>query len=88
MTRRLDGFLGSRNQEFEGPIDLMIADLIMPLMSGREMAEKPKETRSNLGVIFRSGLTSSIVDHQRLREPIGNRSLVAIYQSVKQPKAE
>src|SRR5438132_302152 len=44
-------------REFEGPIDLVITDVIMPLMSGREMAEKLRNIRPNLGVIFMSGFT-------------------------------
>ena len=50
-------------REFEGPIELVITDVIMPLMSGREMAEKLREMRPNLGVIFMSGFTDDAIVH-------------------------
>ena len=50
-------------REFEGPIDLVITDVIMPLMSGREMAEKLRNIRPNLGVIFMSGFTDDAIVH-------------------------
>ena len=58
-------------QEFEGQIDLMITDVIMPLMSGREMTEKLKEIRPDLRVLFMSGFTDdAIVHHGVLEESV------------------
>ncbi len=50
-------------REFEGPIDLVITDVIMPLMSGREMAERLREIRPHIGVIFMSGFTDDAIVH-------------------------
>jgi len=50
-------------REFEGPIDLVITDVIMPLMNGREMAEKLREIRPHIGVIFMSGFTDDAIVH-------------------------
>jgi PAS domain S-box-containing protein len=50
-------------RDFEGQIDLVISDVIMPLMGGREMAEKLRVMRPNIGVIFMSGFTDDAIVH-------------------------
>lgn len=50
-------------EEFQGPIDLVITDVIMPLMSGREFAEGLKAFRPNTGVLFMSGFTDDAIFH-------------------------
>src|ERR1051326_6584482 len=49
--------------EFEGPIDLMITDVVMPVMGGRDMAEKLKGARPDLRVLFMSGFTDDAILH-------------------------
>jgi signal transduction histidine kinase/ActR/RegA family two-component response regulator len=43
----------------QGPIDLLLTDIVMPRLGGPELAQKLKEKRSNLAVIFMSGYTET-----------------------------
>jgi PAS domain S-box-containing protein len=50
--------------EFEDEIDLMITDVVMPQMSGRELTERVIEKRPEMAVLFMSGYTDdAIVRH-------------------------
>ncbi len=46
---------------FPGPIDLLITDVVMPGMNGRELAEKLERSRPGLPVLFVSGYTDDAV---------------------------
>jgi PAS domain S-box-containing protein len=48
-------------KEFEGPIDLMITDVVMPQMSGRELAENIGTLRPDTRVLYMSGFTNDAV---------------------------
>jgi PAS domain S-box-containing protein len=54
------------SREFQGPIDLVITDVIMPQMSGREMAEGLKTVRPDTRVLFMSGFTDDVIVHHRV----------------------
>jgi PAS domain S-box-containing protein len=53
----------SLGKEFQGPIDLVITDVIMPLMSGPEMAEGLRISRPDTRVLFMSGFTDDAIVH-------------------------
>jgi nitrogen-specific signal transduction histidine kinase/ActR/RegA family two-component response regulator len=53
----------SLGKEFQGPIDLVITDVIMPLMSGPEMAEGLRMSRPDTRVLFMSGFTDEAIVH-------------------------
>ena len=56
-------------QEFSGHIDLMITDMVMPEMSGRQLAEQVALLRPETKVLFMSGYTDdAIVRHGILEE--------------------
>jgi PAS domain S-box-containing protein len=50
-----------RVQEYSGPLDLLITDVVMPNMSGPELVERLKPLRANLKVLFMSGYTADAV---------------------------
>ncbi len=57
--------------EFRGAIDLVITDVIMPQMSGREMAEGLRTIRPDTRVLFMSGFTDdAIVNHGAVDEKV------------------
>ena len=49
--------------EHEGPIDLLITDLVMPGMGGREVASRLETARPGLRVLFMSGYTENAISH-------------------------
>jgi PAS domain S-box-containing protein len=50
-----------RSAEYTGPIHLLITDVVMPGMGGREVAEKLRERLPRLKVLFVSGYTDDAV---------------------------
>lgn len=50
--------------ERNGKIDLLITDVVMPEMNGRELADHLHERYPNIKVLFMSGYTSSVIVHQ------------------------
>jgi nitrogen-specific signal transduction histidine kinase/CheY-like chemotaxis protein len=48
-------------QAHQGPIDLLVSDVVMPELGGRELAEAALELRPGLKVLFMSGHTQDIV---------------------------
>ena len=55
-----DGEEGLRlAQDWDGPIDLVIADVVMPTLSGPEMVSRLAPLRRGLPVVFMSGYTES-----------------------------
>ena len=76
--------------QLKEPVDLLITDIVMPGLSGRELAESLLDRFSDLRVLYVSGYTEDVVvkhglshaDLDFLRKPYSPRSLVAKVQEV------
>jgi signal transduction histidine kinase len=55
--------------ETEGPIHLLLTDVVMPGMSGQELARRFRDIRPDARVLFMSGYTEHAVAHQETLEP-------------------
>ncbi len=55
-------------REFRGEIHLLLTDVVMPGMSGRELAEIMQRERPEIKVIFMSGYTENIIAHHGVLE--------------------
>ena len=51
-------------REYDGPIHLMLTDVIMPGMSGKELAEHLKTQKPGIRVLFMSGYTDNAIVHR------------------------
>jgi len=62
-----DGYRALAALEAGRPVDLMFTDVVMPVMSGRQLAERALEIRPGLKVLYTSGYAEdAIVHHGRL----------------------
>ncbi|MGH9704998.1 MAG: response regulator, partial [Candidatus Acidiferrales bacterium] len=71
-----------RSNEFEGVIDLLLTDVVMPEMNGRELAEEVVRKRPGIKVLFSSGYTDDAIVRHGVLEPG-----VAFIQKPYRPKA-
>ena len=55
--------------EYEGPIHLLLTDVVMPGMSGRETAESVLVGRSEMNLLFMSGYTGNAIAHHGVLDP-------------------
>jgi DNA-binding NtrC family response regulator len=50
------------------PIDLMMTDVVMPGMNGKELMQKAQAVRPGTKVLFMSGYTSNVIAHHGVLE--------------------
>lgn len=71
-----------RAKDFEGTIHLLLTDVVMPELSGPELAEQIASVRPGIKVIFTSGYASETLAHRGSLDPT-----VAFIQKPYRPKA-
>jgi PAS domain S-box-containing protein len=52
------------SQGYKGEIHLLLTDVVMPYMNGRQLAEKIASTRPTTRVMYVSGYTKDVIGHQ------------------------
>jgi PAS domain S-box-containing protein len=50
-------------------IDLMLTDVIMPGMSGRDLAKKVRQLHPNIKTVFMSGYSNNLLSNQQILDP-------------------
>jgi CheY-like chemotaxis protein len=56
-------------QKHNGKIDLVLTDVVMPVLGGREMAEVLRASRPDTKVLFTSGYTEEAIGHHGVLRP-------------------
>ncbi len=77
-------------QTYPGPIDLLVTDVVMPEMDGRELANRLLSISPKLKCLFTSGYTANVIAHhgvldegvQFIQKPFSMKSLVAKIREV------
>jgi DNA-binding NtrC family response regulator len=53
----------------EGPIHLLLTDVIMPDMNGKELFNKVSQIHPNIRVLYMSGYTDNVIAHHGVIDP-------------------
>jgi two-component system cell cycle sensor histidine kinase/response regulator CckA len=56
-------------EKYPGPVDLLLTDVVMPGMSGRDLARRLAERRPETKVVFMSGYTDDAIVHHGVLSP-------------------
>ncbi len=57
------------SRQHDGTIHLMVTDVVMPGMSGPELADRMRSERSDMKVLFMSGYTDKAIVHHGILDP-------------------
>ena len=78
------------SEEHPGDLHLLITDVVMPEMNGRELAEQLGAIRANLKCLYMSGYTADVIAHRGIldegvnfiQKPFGSDDLAAKVRQV------
>jgi two-component system cell cycle sensor histidine kinase/response regulator CckA len=56
------------SEHYDGKIDLLITDVVMPQMNGRELSTQLKTFLPDIKILFMSGYTANVIAHQGVLE--------------------
>ncbi|MGQ9486024.1 MAG: response regulator, partial [Desulfosoma sp.] len=56
-------------REHQGPIHLLMTDVVMPDMNGKDLATEIREGRSTINVLYMSGYTANVIAHHGVLNP-------------------
>ena len=66
-------------EHYEGRIDLLVTDVVMPTMNGVELAKRLRSVRPGMSVLLISGYSQDMIDEKHLLEP-GTELLVKPFE--------
>ncbi|MBG0779701.1 MAG: response regulator, partial [Desulfotignum balticum] len=83
LTAETPGEAVALTNEHDGEIHLLITDVVMPEMNGRDLAEKLQAEYPKLKVLFMSGYTANVIAHHGvldadvhfIQKPFSNKDL-------------
>ncbi len=55
-------------EQYEGPIHLLVTDVVMPEMNGKELKARTAKLRPDIKVLFMSGYTGNVIVHHGILE--------------------
>jgi PAS domain S-box-containing protein len=55
------------SNDFKGVIDILLTDVVMPEVSGRELADQLRQTRRDMRLLYMSGYTEDMIVHHGVR---------------------
>jgi CheY-like chemotaxis protein len=69
LTRQNPFDAGDRRDGQDQPVSLLFTDVVMPEMSGRELADRAHRTMPGLKVLYTTGYTRDAIVHNRILDP-------------------